>query len=271
MDVHFITSLDGAGLEPYRALRGSREHQRRGIFLAEGEKIVRRLLESPLTVVSMLLPEKWLEAYRPILEQRQEDIPIYVAPKALLEQMTGFSFYQGVLGVGRIPAELSLDALLVQSSTNPLLLTAVDGISNAQNLGTLVRNCAAFGVDGLIVGETSCSPYLSGAVRSSMGMIFQLPMHNSANLADTLDALKARGVRSIAAHPHTEQRTLSQADFRESSCIVFGSEGHGVSRPVLERCDESVAIPMARGIDSLNVASAAAVFFYEANRQRGKA
>ena len=104
-----------------------------------------------------------------------------------------------------------------------------------------------------------------------MGTIFQLPVHNSTQLSKTLDELKQRGVRCIGAHPHARADMPSRADFRGRCCIVFGSEGHGLSPAALEKCDELIAIPMADGIDSLNVASAAAVFFYEANRQRGKA
>jgi tRNA G18 (ribose-2'-O)-methylase SpoU len=88
-------------------------------------------------------------------------------------------------------------------------------------------------------------------------------------LAQTIRELRARGVRCIAAHPHTDKKNLSEADFSGHVCIVLGSEGHGISQPVLEACDEAVAIPMSNGVDSLNVAAAAAVFLYEANRQRG--
>ena len=91
------------------------------------------------------------------------------------------------------------------------------------------------------------------------------------SLPQTLRDLRTRGIRCIAAHPHANGRTLSQADFTGDCCVVFGSEGNGLSPEVLAACDEAVAIPMAAGVDSLNVGAAAAVFFYEANRQREKA
>jgi tRNA G18 (ribose-2'-O)-methylase SpoU len=167
------------------------------------------------------------------------------------------------------------------------LLVAVDGLSNAENLGALMRNCVAFGVQALLVGETSSSPFLRRSVRNSMGAIFQLPvwearMANQAvqlrrddpapfSLAQTLHDLRARGIRCIAAHPRPDGKTLSQADFSGDCCVVFGSEGHGISAQVLAACDEAVAIPMLNGVDSLNVGAAAAVFLYEAKRQRGRA
>jgi tRNA G18 (ribose-2'-O)-methylase SpoU len=281
--VQTITSLDLPELEPYRTMRRPLEHEKQGIFVAEGEKVVRRLLESHFETVSVLLPKKHLEDFRPLLEARREEPVVYLADKKVLESLIGFSFYQGVLAVGKIPPAVSLEAVL-QKSSAPRLFAAVDALTNAENLGAVVRNCAAFGVHGLIVGETCSSPYLRRAVRNSMGTIFQLPVFevNSARaghrpaqdasptLAHALQELRRRGIRCLAAHPHTDRKVLSQADFSGDCCIVFGSEGFGISPQVLAGCDEAVAIPMANAVDSLNVGAAAAVFFYEANRQRGR-
>ena len=263
-----IESLDLPALEPYRTMRRQLEHKAQGIFVAEGEKVVRRLLESKFIVVSMLLPERWLGDLMPLLQSRPEEVQVYVAEKSLLETLTGFSMYQGLLAVGKIPERISLEEILAGSPA-PRLLAAADGLSSAENLGALVRNAAAFGAHGLIVGETCGSPFLRRAVRSSMGAIFELPIAETNNLAQTLRKLPAGGIRCVAAHPHATGANLSGADFRRDCCIVFGSEGQGISPAVLEVCEEAVAIPMGRRVDSLNVGSAAAVFFYEANRQRG--
>ena len=281
-----ISDLDQPELAPYRTMRRSAEHEAQGIFIAEGEKVTRRLLESQFTVVSVVLPEKHLENFRPLLEARPEEVTVYLAEKPLLEKLVGYSLFQGVISVGKIPPPASLDEILKKSPA-PKLLVAIDELSNAENLGALVRNCAAFGVHGLIVGETSSSPFLRRAVRNSMGTIFQLPvwevrMANTTahlrrddppkfSLAKTLEDLRSRGIRCIAAHPHAGGKKLSEANFSGDCCVVFGSEGNGISKPVLEACDECVAIPMANDVDSLNVGAAAAVFLYEANRQRNKA
>ena len=309
--IHKIASLDLPELAPYRTMRRPLEHERQGIFVAEGEKVVRRLLESCFEVVSVLLPEKHLDNFRPLLAARPENLNVYLADKKLLEQLIGFSMYQGVLAVGKIPPPASLDDIL-SNSPKPLLLVAVDALTSAENLGALVRNCVAFGVQALIVGETSSSPFLRRAVRNSMGTILQLPVVELAKLGlrhqftvkphttdlklmECLKNLRARGVRCIATCPHPEswsssfslpdlnaatekdklklelqQKTIMQADFSGDCCLVFGSEGDGISKPVLEACNEAVAIPMPPTVDSLNVGAAAAVFLYEANRQRGK-
>jgi len=293
-----IAALDLPELAPYRTMRRPLEHEAQGIFVAEGEKVVRRLLESRFEVVSVLLPEKHLESFRPLLAARPENLNVYLAGKKLLESLIGFSMYQGVLAVGKIPPPASLDDIFQKSSARssppamtrqePMLFAAVDGLTSAENLGALVRNCVAFGVQALIVGETSSSPYLRRAVRNSMGTIFQLPVIELAKLGqrhqftakphttkstllECLKELHGRGVRCIAAHPHTDKKLLSQADFSGDCCLVFGSEGDGISPAILEACDEAVAIPMPPAVDSLNVGAAAAVFLYEVARQRKKA
>ena len=249
-------------------MRRQFEQRQQGIFVAEGEKVVRRLFESHFTVVSALLPERWLRELEPLLKNRPEHIQVYVAEKKLLETLTGFSMYQGLLAVGKIPPQRSLQEILARSS-RPYLLAAIDALSSAENIGALVRNCTAFGVHALVVSETSASPFLRRAVRGSMGTVFQLPIVEAVSLVQTLKDLRARGVRSIAAHPHLAGCTLSQADFKSDCCIVFGSEGYGISPAALAQCEQSVAIPMPPTVDSLNVGSAVAVFLYEANRQRG--
>jgi tRNA G18 (ribose-2'-O)-methylase SpoU len=266
-----IESFDLPELAPYRTMRRQQEQREQGIFVAEGEKVVRRLLESGLGIVSLLLPPKWLEAYSDLIAKRPEPaLEVFVAEKEVLEELTGFSMYQGVLGVGRVPRSLSLDELLSQAPP-PRLLMAVDGLSSADNLGGLVRNCVAFGASGIIVGETCCSAYMRRAVRGSMGTIFKLPVIESANLAADLHLAGTRGLRVIAAHPHAEKRILTATDFTADCVIVAGSEGLGISPRVLASCDEAVAIPMQNGVDSLNVGTAGALFLYEAWRQRNSA
>lgn len=250
-------------------MRRQLEHREQGIFVAEGEKIVRRLLGSRFGVISLLVPEKWVRELKALLEARPEDIPVYVGEKPLLEQLTGFSMYQGLLAVGRIPNQARLEDILAQSA-QPRLLVAVDSLSNAENLGALVRNCAAFNAQALIVGETCVSPFLRRAVRSSMGAIFEMPVVESGNLVESLRMLQDKSVRCVAAHPHVEGRTLAQTDLTGDLCLVFGSEGYGISPATLQACDEAAAVPMPPTVDSLNVGSASAVFLYEANRQRGK-
>jgi tRNA G18 (ribose-2'-O)-methylase SpoU len=266
--VHRIGDLDLPELAPYRTLKRPAEHEAQGIFVAEGDKVVHRLLASSLRVISVLLPEHRLAEYERGLRNRAEELPVYaVTDKRVLEELVGFEMFQGVMAVAKIPTHCSLNELLAKCKS-PRLFAAADGLTSAENIGVLVRNCVAFGVQALLVGETSASPFLRRAVRNSMGTIFQLPVIETTNLVNALSELRQQSVRCIAAHPHTDQKTLPNADLTRDCCIVFGSEGNGISAQVLAACAEAVAIPMPPSVDSLNVASAAAVFLYEASRQR---
>jgi len=265
-----IDSFDLPELAPYRTLRYQEEQRRQGIFVAESTKVVRRLIESRLEVLSVVLPESMLPEFEPILMKRPEVVQVFIGSKKLLEGLTGFSVYQGVMAVGRVPKALTLDEL-ISKSPRPLLFLAADGIGNALNMGVLVRNSAAFSVGALIVGETCCSPYLRRAVASSTGTIFRVPCVESVNLTETLCHLRGKGVRCVAAHLDSGGHTLAQANLAGDCCVVMGNEWNGVSQKVLEQCDQVAAIPMPAGVDSLNVGSASAVFLYEATRQRGLA
>jgi tRNA G18 (ribose-2'-O)-methylase SpoU len=263
-----ISSLDLPELAPYRSLKRSAAHEKLGIFVAEGDKVLHRLLDSEFTVVSVLLLEARLAEFEPRLRTRPEkDIAVFVCERAVMDELVGFEIYQGVLAIGKIPRLRSLETILA-ASPRPRLFVAMDGLSNAENVGALMRNCVAFGVSALLAGETCSSLFLRRTVRNSMGAVFKLPVLEPSNLVRTLHDLRTHGVRCIAAHPHTDKQVLSQADFTGDCCVVFGSEGHGISKEVLAACDEAVAIPMANDVDSLNVSAAAAVFLYEVNRQR---
>ena len=266
-----VSSFDQPELAPYRTLKRSAAHEQPGIFIVEGDKVLHRLLASDFTVVSVLLLEERLAEFEPLLRSRPEkEIAVFICGRAVFAELVGFEIYQGMLAIAKIPAPQSLEAILAASPA-PRFFAAMDGLSNAENVGALMRNCVAFGVQALIAGETCSSLFLRRTVRNSMGALFKLPVLESTNLAQTLLELRARNIRCIAAHPHADKKDLSQADFTRGCCIVFGSEGHGISPQILAACDEAVAIPMANDVDSLNVSAAAAVFLYEVNRQRGKA
>jgi len=267
MNLVAVTTLDSPELAPYRTLRRAVEHAREGIFVAEGPSVVGRLLASDLEVVSALLAPEWVERLRSTIEARHEAPPIFVAPMALVERIVGFHYHQGAMAVGRIREPRSLPESLALAP-RPRLAVALDGLTSAENVGAMVRNCAAFSVSAVLVGARTASPWLRRAVRNSMGTVFSLSIHEAPVLAATVASLRAEyGFRIVAATP-AGPRPLQEADLAGDCCIVFGHEGVGVSAEVLDACDEAVAIPMPPDVDSLNVASATAVFLYEARRQQ---
>jgi tRNA G18 (ribose-2'-O)-methylase SpoU len=250
----------------YLTLKRVEEHERAGVLVAANFKTVQRLLASKFTVVSALLTPAWLEKLEPQLRARPEtELPVYIAGQKVLESITGYKMHQGALAVAKIPPLPDIETLL-KNSPRPLLLAAVEGIASAENLGAVIRSCAAFGAHFLIVGETCGSPFQRRAVAGSMGTIFEQPLVRVENLAGTLAALRARGVRCLAAHPRAGATKLSAADLCGDCCLVFGAE---LTAAVLAVCDDAVEIPMPSHMNSLNVAVAAGVFLYEATRQRG--
>jgi tRNA G18 (ribose-2'-O)-methylase SpoU len=262
-----VQSIELPELALYRTLRRVEEHERAGVLVAANHKVIKRLLASRYTVVSSLLTPAWLEKFEAQLRARPEAIAVYLADDALLETITGYVMHQGALAAAKIPPLPDLETLL-KNSPRPLLLAAVEGVANAENMGAIVRNCAAFGVHFLIVGETCGSPFQRRAVASSMGTIFEQPAVRVDNLVETLTALRARGVRCLAAHPRADAQKLAAVDLRGDCCLVFGAEGPGLTETVLSACDGMVEIPMPSHMNSLNVAVASGVFLYEATRQR---
>ena len=268
--VHPIPTLDLPGLAPYRSMRLQEEQRQQGIFVAEGDKVVRRLLaHSNFGVESLLLPTPRLSEFEKSLALRPENIPVYLAEKHVLEELTGYPLYQGILALGRIPPAPRWEDLLANQQ-GPRLWIAVDGLTNAPNLGAVVRSAVAFGTQAILVGETSTSPWLRRAVRSSMGAVFDIAVVETENLAGSLEELRAGGTCCLAAEPGAPENSIQKAALARDCCIVLGNEGSGVSNAVRHACDRSIAIPMNGGVDSLNVACAASVLLYEAWRQRNE-
>jgi tRNA G18 (ribose-2'-O)-methylase SpoU len=264
-----VQSLDAPELSLYLTLKRVEEHERAGVLVAANIKTVKRLLASRYTVVSALVTPAWLEKLEPPLRARPEtELPVYIAAPKLLETITGYQMHQGALAVAKIPPLPDFETLL-KNAPRPLLLAAVEGLASAENLGAIVRNCAAFGAHFLIVGETCGSPFQRRAVASSMGTIFEQPVVRADNLAETLATLRARGVRCLAAHPRADAKKLAAVDLTCDCCLVFGAEGPGLTNAALDACDDMVEIPMPSHMNSLNVAVASGIFLYEATRQRG--
>lgn len=261
-----IDSLADPALAPYLTLRRGDEHERAGLFVAEGPKVIERALAAGLVVESMLCTAPWCAHFEPLLGAQAADLPLYVTDEKNLRQLIGFHLFNGVLAVARIPAAPPL-ATLLATRTGPRLWLGLDGLASAENLGTIVRSAVALGVQAVLCGETCTAPWLRRAVRTSMGAMFAVPMLRSADLVADLRTCAAAGFRSLATDAHTGT-PLPATDLTGDVCLILGSEGEGIRPSVLNACTAAVTIPMPGGVDSLNVGAAAAILFYEAARQR---
>lgn len=264
-----VHSLDLPALEPYRTLRETTQHWQRGFFVAEGDKVVRQLLASRLEVLSLLLSAGWYEALEAQLgDARFAGTDVHVAPDALLEQITGMTLHKKILAVGRIPDNPTLESLSV-SATGSRMHVALEGIADAENMGVIARNCAAFGVESLLTGADSSSPWLRRSVRVSMGTLFGLRTHRSDDIVQTLETLRREhDWRIVGTTPRGGVTSMREAAGAHTGplCLFFGSEGNGLGDWALDACDARFTIPMHDGVDSLNVANALAVCLYDALR-----
>jgi tRNA G18 (ribose-2'-O)-methylase SpoU len=220
----------------------------------------------------MLMTDEWYDRLfgAPAEFSRSADFRIYIATKALVENVVGFNLHQGLMAVAECPPEPSLDELVNRSNGRAAegLYVALDGLVNSENVGVVVRNAAAFEVDGIICGESSSSPYLRRAVRTSMGAVFSMSVFHPPSLGELLTRLReGSGMRVLAADASAGSSAW-ETDLRGRLCIVLGNEGEGISPAIREVCDGAVAIPMGGGTDSLNVGSASAALLSEIRRQR---
>ena len=267
--IELVSSLDLPELMPYRTLRRPREHFEQRMFIAEGEKVVRRLLASPLRIRSMLLTPEWKAQLSAIPRFTTEEMILYVADHPLLEQIVGYNLHQGLMAIGELPEDPPLIAILKAiHQAGAGLIVALDGLVNAENVGVIVRNCSGLGVQLILSGENSSSPYLRRAVRNSMGTVFRLPVVHVTDLAGTLRMLRERySYKVLAADPRAPE-VIYRTDLRGNVCVAVGNEGDGLTQRIAAACTTQISIPMMNDTDSLNVANSVAVILSEAMRQR---
>ena len=248
-------------LADYRDLKEHRLRADSGKFIAESEGVVRKLLASPLAVESLLLTPAHLGRLQADIHVHiPEAIPVYVSEQAVMDGVAGFHVHRGCLAVGRRPtgARVPGDARTV---------VVLEDLVDVDNLGAMVRNAAAFGADALLLSPRAADPFYRKAIRVSMGSAFTLPIVRAERWPDDLIALKQQGLSLVAAVLDEQAVPLGQFTWPPRAALVLGSEGPGLTAAAQGACDHRVTIPMARaGADSLNVATAGALFLYDRTR-----
>lgn len=258
-----IDDLGDPRLAEYRHVPDPELLRRGRIFVAEGRLVVRTLLTaSRCAVRSLLLTRAALESLRDVAEPRLPDLPVYLVTPEAIEQLTGYNIHRGCLAIGERPPALSLESLLTVRRDAQTLLV-LEQIGNADNVGGLFRNAAAFGVDGVVLGPSCCDPLYRKAIRVSMGASLRVPFAAAEQWPQALTALQRAGFSVAALTPHAEAVSLD--DFAEAwkkggrLAVLVGAEGAGLTPDALASADAALRIPMAPGADSLNVATAAAI------------
>ena len=257
-----VADADDERLADYRdltdvALRRRIEPEN-GLYMAEGAKVIARAIAGGHRPRSILVTERWLDSVEPLVD---ESMPIYVAPASVLESVTGYDVHRGALAAMHRPALASV-ADIVRDAR---LVVVLEGIVDHTNVGAIFRSVAGLGADAILVSPTCADPLYRRSVKVSMGTVFQVPWTRIEPWPAALGDLREAGF-TVAALALADD-AVSLADFaregHERVALVMGTEGDGLSRAALSAADRVVTIPMAGGVDSLNVAAASAVAVWE--------
>ncbi len=253
-------------LADYRDLRDVQLRQsleaEHGLFLAEGEKVVRRAVEGGFGVRSFLMAPRWLEGLEDVLAG--SDAPCYVVSEALAEQVTGFHVHRGALAsLSRLPLP-GVDEVLAGART----VVVCEDVVDHTNVGAIFRSAAALGVDAVLLAPRCADPLYRRSIKVAMGAVFALPWTRLPDWYDALPGLERRGFTTVALTLAEDAVPLERAVVDvDRLALVLGSEGHGLSERWERASQRRAVIPMQPGIDSLNVAAATAVACYVAARR----
>ena len=269
-----ITDFHAPELDPYARLTQNQLRNRlepeKGIFIAESPKVIDRALDAGYKPVSLLMERKQITGPAAGILSRCGDAPVYTADREMLAELTGFELTRGVLCAFRRPAPRPVEELC----KNARRVAVLEGIVDSINVGAIFRSAAALNMDAVLINPSCCDPLCRRAVRVSMGTVFQVPW---GQLGETpadwpekgMDILHSLGFKTAAMALSDRSVSIDDEQLAKEPklAIVLGTEGDGLAAGTIASCDYTVKIPMSHGVDSLNVAAASAVAFWQLGKQ----
>ena len=269
-----ITAFHAPELDPYARLTQNQLRNRlepeKGIFIAESPKVIDRALDAGYKPVSLLMERKQITGPAAGILSRCGDAPVYTADREMLAELTGFELTRGVLCAFRRPAPRPVEELC----KNARRVAVLEGIVDSTNVGAIFRSAAALNMDAVLINPSCCDPLCRRAVRVSMGTVFQVPW---GQLGETpadwpekgMDILHSLGFKTAAMALSDRSVSIDDEQLAKEPklAIVLGTEGDGLAADTIASCDYTVKIPMSHGVDSLNVAAASAVAFWQLGKQ----
>ena len=269
-----ITDFHAPELDPYARLTRNQLRNRlepeKGIFIAESPKVIDRALDAGYEPVSLLMERKQITGPAAGILSRCGDAPVYTADREMLAELTGFELTRGVLCAFRRPAPRPVEELC----KNARRVAVLEGIVDSTNVGAIFRSAAALNMDAVLINPSCCDPLCRRAVRVSMGTVFQVPW---GQLGETpadwpekgMDILHSLGFKTAAMALSDRSVSIDDEQLAKEPklAIVLGTEGDGLAAGTIASCDYTVKIPMSHGVDSLNVAAASAVAFWQLGKQ----
>ncbi len=272
-----ITDFNSPELDVYVRLTGAQLRRsvegERGIFIAESPMVIEVALDSGCEPISLLTDKKLLDASAKKIAERLSKIgiPIYAAESELLRSLTGFELTRGALCAMKRPAERPIEEILRKASR----VAVLEEITDSTNIGAIFRSAAALGIDAVLYTPTCCDPLCRRAVRVSMGTVFRVPF---AKIGESKEDWPEKGLALLNSHGFKTcamaltDRSVSIDDEKMNSeerlAIILGTEGDGLKKSTIARCDYTAKIPMENGVDSLNVAAAGAVAFWQLRKKQ---
>lgn len=269
-----IKDFHAPELDPYARLTQNQLRNRlepeKGIFIAESPKVIDRALDAGYKPVSLLMERKQITGPAAGILSRCGDAPVYTADREMLAELTGFELTRGVLCAFRRPAPRPVEELC----KNARRVAVLEGIVDSTNVGAIFRSAAALNMDAVLINPSCCDPLCRRAVRVSMGTVFQVPW---GQLGETpadwpekgMDLLHSLGFKTAAMALSDRSVSIDDEQLAKEPklAIVLGTEGDGLAAGTIASCDYTVKIPMSHGVDSLNVAAASAVAFWQLGKQ----
>ena len=244
----------------------NREYPEKGLFIAESPKVIERALDAGCVPVSILVERKHIEGEAKNLIARCGDIPVYTAEFDVLTQLTGFKLTRGMLCAMRRPKLLTVEEVC----SGARRIAILENVMNPTNIGAIFRSAAALNMDAVLLTPACSNPLYRRAIRVSMGTVFQIPWtflggDEASWPGFGMQVLKKMGFKTAAMALSDDSVTIRDPRLlaEEKLAIILGTEGDGLADETIARCDYTVQIPMSHGVDSLNVAAASAVAFYQ--------
>lgn len=265
-----IQSLNHPGVELFSSLTEAQLRNRlnpgNGIFIVESPKVIKVALDQGYKPIALLCERRHIAGDAAEIIERAGDIPVYTGERELLAQLTGYTLTRGVLCAMRRPEMKSVSEICRDARR----IVVIDGVVDTTNIGAIFRSAAALGIDGVLLTPTSCDPFNRRSVRVSMGSVFLVPW---TWINEPLNSLHDHGFKTAAMALTDDSVSIDDPDLMATPrlAIVMGTEGDGLAKNVIAEADFTVRIPMHHNVDSLNVAAAAAVAFWQLRSQNQQA
>ncbi|MBR5546000.1 MAG: RNA methyltransferase [Clostridia bacterium] len=273
-EIIHLHDLSHSALDPYvrltEAQLRSRQNPEKGVLIAESLRVIEHALDAGCQPLSMLMEEKHITGQAADIIARCGNIPVFTGSSALLESLTGYQLHRGILCAMRRPDAVNPETIL----QNARRVAVIEGVVDPTNVGAIIRSAAALNMDAILLDPTCCDPLHRRAVRVSMGTVFQIPWarigERPATMAgEGIALLRKYGFKTAAMALNENAVSIDDPALaaEQKLAVVLGTEGNGLPAETIQACDYCVMIPMSHGVDSLNVAAASAVAFWQLGKR----